>query len=539
MNTVKFMLHQIINHRFFLLGCFIAALIVRGGWVYLIDAQPVSDSRWYYERGIDFAGGRGYTVGPDSFWPPNIAPASLMPKEDYPPGGRPTAYWPVGYPAFLGWLFFIFGPAVLVAKIANVFLYLGVLVFSYYIAKTLFESEITGRITVLILVFYPEHIAYTSLLSTEVLFLFLLLVGITLLIIPNRKLWLACGAGFVFGLACLVKPQAIFIPAIFGATYLVTNIRHRGFQQNLTVIIVVYISLELTILPWQIRNYKIFNNFIFISNNGGYNLLVGNNSYATGGYVFNDHLVSMLSDVQTEPERNRKAFNLAIAYMVDHPLETITLWPDKLWHLFRRDASGVVWNERGMQAISYNTATFLYYYAKLSQLYYMLIWGAFLVSLFVLSRNQKGVFHLSRRGEKLGGTAPHPPRPAALFDSFETHPDQKHKTAPKALLLLGVWVVLYFTVIYTLTFGDSRFHFPMMPWIVMYVSALAAMAINPAHQVISVFGKKTSDSGRTELYDSVTNDHQILQETHLMATKAPPTRTSKSHQKEEQCSRKQ
>ena len=59
--------------------------------------------------------------------------------------------------------------------------------------------------------------------------------------------------------------------------------------------LIVYLALGLTLIPWLIRNYQLFDAFI-ISNNGGYNLLVGNNPRATGAYIFNKEIVAMLSD---------------------------------------------------------------------------------------------------------------------------------------------------------------------------------------------------------------------------------------------------
>ena len=438
--------YEVVQHRYFIPACFVVAFMIRVGWVCLVDAQPVSDFRWYYERGIDFAAGRGYSVGPTAYWPDNLPPASLIPGDQYPINGRPTAYWPVGYPAFLGLLFIVFGPSLFAARIANVFLYMGVLFLSYYIARKLFASELTGRMTLLILSFYPNHIAYTSMLASEILLLFLLLLGITLLIVLHHRLWLAIGAGVVFGLACLVKPQVIFLPALFFAAYLVPNMRRKALSKNLTALVIVYISLGITILPWQIRNYKVFNDFVFISNNSGINSLVGNNPYATGAYVFNKKITAMLSDTRGEHERDVKARTIAVEYIVNHPLEVIELLPKKFWHLYNADREAISRNEEGLGPTQGNKRVF-FLLKGVAQLYYMLIVIAFLVSIVVLP--------IQRRNR-------------ARIRPFPT---------------VGLWIVLYFTGIYLLTFGYSRFHFPMMPWIVMYVGALAETLIRPEHQV--------------------------------------------------------
>jgi 4-amino-4-deoxy-L-arabinose transferase-like glycosyltransferase len=440
------MLYKAVQHRYFIPICLSAAFIVRIGWIYFVDTQPVSDFRWYYERGIDFALGQGYSIGPESYWPENLPPIVSLVADEAPATRTPTAYWPVGYAAFLGLLFTALGPSLFIAKIANVILSVGVLFFSFYIAKRLFDSEFTGRITLLILSFYPDHIAYSSLLASEILFLFLLLLGLTLLIIPPHRLGWAFASGVVFGFACLVKPQVILIPALFFAVSLVAHIRQKAVRAYLIQAVVVHVALALTILPWLIRNYEVFNDFVFISNNGGYNLLVGNNPYATGAYVFNEQIASMLSNPPDERESDKKAFRFAMGYMANHPLETIKLWPRKLWYLYGRDTKGIYWNEEGIKSTTGTVGkVLLRVVGGLAQPYYMVIGIAFLISLLILIR--------------------------------------KNKTRIWPLPSLGLWVVLYFTFISLLTFGNSRFHFPIMPWIVMYVGALAEVLTESEHQI--------------------------------------------------------
>lgn len=447
-------LDKIGSHKYFLPICLIAALAVRLAWIYFVAAQPVSDFRWYYERGLDLVAGQGYSVGPDSYWPENLPPAVLVSAGEDPAARRLTAYWPVGYPAFLGLLFWLFGPSLLIAKLANVILSLGILFFSYYLAKSLFASELTGRITLLILSFYPDQIAYSSLLASEILFLFLLLLGVSLLLAPRHKLWLAVAAGASFGLACLIKPQAILVPAMFFAVSLLTTMSRKTVREYLVLLVVVHVALGITLLPWLIRNYRVFNNFVFISNNGGYNLLVGNNPDATGAYVFNQHLVSLLSDTQGEDDRDRKAFTLAKVYIMSHPLATIELWPRKLWYLYGRDTVGIYWNQEGMKStIGHRGRVSLDALKNVAQFYYMLVGAAFLCSVFLLSRKPK------------------------------------NKAGIRPLSVLGLAMVLYFTVIALLTFGDGRFHFPMMPWIAMYAGALPVLLARSAQQTITTISK--------------------------------------------------
>lgn len=433
---------QVIEHPYFLPLCLSLALGIRLGWIFFLGVEPVSDFRWYFERGLDFAAGHGYSVAADSFWPENIPPRSLEPVAISGDGRSLTAYWPVGYPVFLGLLFRLFGPSLLIAKVANVIFAIWILFFAYYIAKTLFGSELCGRVTLLILAFYPDHILYTSLLASEILFLFLFLLGITLLITPGPKIGLAFIAGIIFGLACLVKPQVILVPAILFAVSWASHARQKKLTEYGTAFIAAYLALGLTILPWLIRNYQVFNHVVFISTNGGYNLLVGNHPAATGAYNFSDALAFKLSDAQNEYQRDRKAFQLAVNYMVAHPVETIQRWPKKLWYLYGRDTKGLAWNMEGLKGDANKQGrALLDWLEPVAQVYYTLIMAGSLLSIF------------------------------SLFRKSKTHPGiQPFPT-------LGLWLALYFTLISLVTFGNSRFHFPIIPWMVMYVGAWVALKI--------------------------------------------------------------
>lgn len=437
------------QYRYFLPICLLAAFVVRLSWVALVDAQPVSDFRWYYERGIDLAAGRGYSMGPDAYWPENLPPAALPSEADYPANGRPTAYWPVGYPAFLGLLFALFGPSLFAAKLANILLYLGILLLAYTIAKRLFGSELTARMTLLVLVFYPNHIAYSSLLASESLFLFLLLLAVaTLLITTKPRLWLFVASGVLFGLACLVKPQASLVPAVVFGASLITNIKEQCLRRHMARFVIVYIALGLTVLPWMIRNYRVFGDFVLISNNGGINLLVGNNPYATGAYGHHKQITDMLSEVEGEHERDVAARTMAVEYMVKHPWETLKQWPRKLWYLYRKDVEGISWNENGMNFAENSAGESAMLALKVvAQGYYLLIVVAFFISIIT----HLGEYQIKQHGQ---------PPPT-----------------------LGVWIAVYFTLISLLTFGDSRFHFPIMPWAVMYAAAWGEVLARPRYQV--------------------------------------------------------
>jgi 4-amino-4-deoxy-L-arabinose transferase-like glycosyltransferase len=386
---------------------------VRLAWILLVDPKPVSDFAWYFTKGIDISFGRGYQSN-----------------------GVPTAYWPVGYPAFLGAIFALFGRSLLVAKIANLVLSTGVLALSYWIAGRLFRSALTARLTLLILAFYPNSIAYSSLVASESLFMLLMLLGIALLLIPNARFLMAVLAGAVFGAACLVRPQLLPLPFAFVLLLPGAKKAAGPFGGRLLSLVGVYAALVLVLLPWTLRNYKAFGHFVFVSTNGGGNLLIGNNPWASGAYVFRPEFAA-IEGTGDEYEQDRRAGRFAIQYMREHPVETLKLWPRKLWYLYRGDVEGLRWSIEGIEASGRRVSERLWTALVAgAEAYYLFLGAACVATLFLLLRTSTG-----------GGG---------------------HAAFPS----LGLAVIVFFTLLGLVFYGGSRYHFPVMPWVAMYAAAL-------------------------------------------------------------------
>ncbi len=398
--------------------CLLTSLVVRLLWVGLVPSVPVSDFGWYYQRGLEIAGGGGFAVG-----------------------GSPTAYWPVGYPAFLGLVFYAFGPHLIAAKLANVLMHIGILILSYLIARNVFSSELTGRLTLLVLAFHPNQIAYGSLLSTECLFLLLLLVGVWMVLGCPPRPRAAIAAGAAFGLACLVKPQVLPVPLLLITMLHLRGTRHVSMLRLGGSVLIVYATILGTISPWIARNYVVFGDLFYISNNGGVTLFIGNNPHANGTYIPIEDLEHLLGPTLDERSRDVQASRYAVDYALRNPVRTIGLWPAKLYYTYNEDVEGVTWNAKGLERIGPGMEIFLWWFTGLAQNYYLCIIFAFLAYLVI-------VFMGPRR----------------------------RNSAPPAI---GLAVIGYFTFVCLVTIGISRFHFPLVPWMVMYIASLGESILSP------------------------------------------------------------
>jgi hypothetical protein len=147
-----------LQSRRFVTAALGAALVLRLCWVALVPVSPTSDCKWYFDLAASLAEGRGFAIDE-----------------------RPTACYPVGYPAFLAALFTLAGPSLL-----------GV---------------------------YPNFIAHTALTSSESLFTASLLLAVfaQLEALDRASPSVTALAGLAFGVAALIKPQAAPVPVLIWA----------------------------------------------------------------------------------------------------------------------------------------------------------------------------------------------------------------------------------------------------------------------------------------------------------------------------------
>jgi 4-amino-4-deoxy-L-arabinose transferase-like glycosyltransferase len=407
---LKEKLQALIAHRYFVPACLGAGLVLRLLWILLIHHDQVSDFAWYYQRGMEVAGGQGYSVN-----------------------GMPTAYWPAGYPLFLGGLFYLFGPIPFVAKLANVIFCGATIWLTYLFAKKVFRSVEAARIAALLLALYPGQIAYSSILTTEMLFQFLLVLGAVLFVYAeDRPVWWAL-SGVVWGLATLTKTQALFVPVLFLLVFLW---RKKGmFKAG----IVIYATLLLALSPWLVRNYRMFGQPL-LSTNGGIVLMIGNNPYATGNQIWDDNVRSLLGDLSNdydanhikgrELQREQRARQVAINFMIGNPAQDLLLWPKKFLATYKSDIDGLYYS---MGTVKNPSRPFELAYLALkvfAEIYYLALFALFLIAL-------PTVIHGKIRGARI-----------------------------------GLYLALYFTFVYVVYFGNARYHFSIMPFVIMY-SAVA------------------------------------------------------------------
>jgi hypothetical protein len=406
-HTDQSALWSTLSNPYFTPACFTLYLLLRLGLLLAVPIDQFSDNLWYYTRAVGLASGQGYSEG-----------------------GIATAFWPPGWPGFLGLSFWLFGPSPLVGQTVNLVLAAVIFFLVLSLGSTIFADKLVGRLTVAILTIYPNQIGYVPVLATELFYTALMLLAI-LIIVRGQAFIKLLLAGVVFGIATLTKAQTLFLPAVlFAAWWLSAGGRSRLFS-SVGKTAVVYAAMAVVILPWTVRNYLVLGEFVLISTNGGGTLLTGNNPSAWGDYTEDDALVKQVpNDVAGQVANNRLATSLALKWIHDNPVTFAMLIPKKVWRLWAPDGESEWAYQAGFK--NYEKYWVLFRLVRgVNQVYYSCIIFLSLLSITYFVR-------------------------------------QSRTRSPYEVT--GYVLAAYFTAISIIFSGQSRFHFPLMPWIAMYAA---------------------------------------------------------------------
>lgn len=378
--------------------------------ILLIPTTPTSDADFYFKQAQNLANGLGYITST----------------------GDLTAFWPPGWPMAMSGVVYLFGPSVLAVGLFNLFCSILSAWFVLALGRKLFDSEAVARCGLLLLAIYPNNIGYVALALTEVFYTTLLL-GICWLLVVRRSLIAYVVAGLLLGVATLVKAQTLAVVPIILAIDL---LRMPSFWKRIPSSLLKFVGLialaACVVAPWSIRNYRVFDAVVPVSTNGGFTLLTGNNDVATGDYTPGAPVVVALDARKLgEVERDKEAKRLGLEWIKTHPGEFIKLVPYKLFRLWGPDGEAD-WGFQGGYANYQQHAETFFAVRLFNQAYYVVLILSFAVAapLMIVLRRRQGQH---------------------LIDWW----------------LLPYGIALYPTAIAVVFSGQSRFHYPVMPFICM------------------------------------------------------------------------
>ena len=383
----------------------------------LLEVTPTSDADWYYKRAGELAAGLGY-LGKT---------------------GEPTAFWPPGWPMALSLAFRLLGTSVTTLGLFN----LACAALSAWLVLALGRrisgSELAARLGLLLLAVYPNAIAYVPLALTEVFYTTLLL-AICWLLVDQRSRLAFVAAGLLLGVAVLVKAQTLaVIPLIFGVGLLRKPGFFRALPRAAMQMALLAALAACAVAPWTWRNHVVMGEWIAVSANGGITLYTGNNDTARGEFAPDDPGVKKLfarnlHELQYDAEAKR----LGKEWIRAHPLGFLKLMPLKFFHLWRTDGEAQWFYELGYRR--YAEFEMLFRAVRVAnQLWYWGLLAGFAIAAVAIPRRRR------RQGRRIAGW-----------------------------WLLPYGIAVYPSAVAMIFSGQSRFHYPVMPFICIVSGLLLA-----------------------------------------------------------------
>jgi 4-amino-4-deoxy-L-arabinose transferase-like glycosyltransferase len=403
--------------------------VLRLAWVIYAKTEPLwFFDPWNYDRlAAALADGKGYV---------NEA-------------GQPTAYYPPGYPAVLGAVYWLVGHRPVAGEVLNVVLGALTAGLVYWIGSRAF-GKTAGLLAALVFAVFPSHVLYASQLHSEVLFTAAYLLALGLLLAAPQPIrlggrqvpfWLL--AGLAIGVAGLIRPAALSLLVVVPFA-----IKHRGAPWATVArgTLLVALAAALVLTPWVVRN-ALKMGVPAISTNAGLDFWIGNHEGAPGLWsTASPELFPRVSTDLQEQERHdyRRGLELGWRFIREQPLDALTILPFKAYHLYTDDAEAVTTTET---------------------------WGhtVFLTDggRRVLRGLTDGFYYFVLAGAVAGLLLP----PAASQD----------RSRGRWLLLaaLGSW-----TLVHLIYFGEARFHLPVTPVMAVLAAPLWVWAAAHAHRPI-------------------------------------------------------
>lgn len=277
---------------------FLLSLTVRLAYLVALPAEPLGPDAIDYDTiGWNLAQGNGFT---------NQA-------------GEPTAFRSPAYPLFLAGVYCLAGHNLDWVRWVQALLGAGICVLVCLTALRLYD-DCSARLAGVVCALYPPLIIPTSTILTEILFMFWLGLAVYGLI-SKKTVWWRFSSGLLLGIALMTRPILVFFLPFLIAWFLFARER-RALLSTAAVLG----GVLLVALPWTIRNYSHFNDFVPLTTHGGLSLF---NCYILPpqgfGYspdgLAGDEYTQLVDEVSRSRYLNRKT----LEYVKQNPLAVAKL----------------------------------------------------------------------------------------------------------------------------------------------------------------------------------------------------------------------
>jgi len=278
----------------------LCALVLSFGYSFYYHDRPRVDARAYDTIAQNLASGYGYVED---------RALALTPEKD----DGIIRVGP-GYEFFLAGVYTIFGYHIQFAWMLQAVLRALSVLVVFLLARALFsEDDRIAKIAAWVFALSPDLIVISGLLLTETLFIFLTLLAVLCSVWAlDRGRKMALLSGLVWALAILTRPVAI-VPLIIVTGLLLLS-------QQWKKVVLVLLPPILIVGSWSYIMSHRYGSFVLTTTAGGYDLWVGNNLGATGGFAKTPE-IQALRDVTHSVELEKIAKREYWAYLTTHPVD--------------------------------------------------------------------------------------------------------------------------------------------------------------------------------------------------------------------------
>jgi 4-amino-4-deoxy-L-arabinose transferase-like glycosyltransferase len=293
-------------------GALLPRLYIALAW----SGEPVWDGHYYDFGARRIAEGFGYSddsiLGSVRVW-------------------HPWCHYPVGYSAFLGLFYRVFGENAIVAPIVNACVGAAVALVTWLLGRHAL-SENRSRFAGILVAANPELILYAALLMTEPLAALMTLAAFWIAVRDsNARRGLILGA-LILGVGALVRPQALLCAPFLALVVNDTKARIFSWISLRNAALACAVTL-LPVLPWTARNCRVMDGCALVSTNAGWNLAIGSFPRATGRFE-TLHASDGCRVVTGQVQQDRCWLDYGIDQIEEHPIHWLSLIPAKLGYTF-------------------------------------------------------------------------------------------------------------------------------------------------------------------------------------------------------------
>lgn len=293
---------------------------------------PTADGAFYHVVAQRIAQGLGYTW----LWPDGAVTYA--------------AHYPVGYPTMMAPLYLVFGPVPGVVMVLNALLGALAVVAAHGIclrtlAGTPWESwaRQASLVASLSLVVSPTLVGYTPALMTEGAVGAFGLFAARLAVAWQARRGASRGGLFLLfsmivclAVATYLRPQSILLAPVLGILMM-----ERSFFMRAAFAAAVSFGCIALVIPWTLRNCDKMDRCVFVSANGGWNLLIGTFPEGRGAWVAVDgeRVPVECREVFGEAEKDECFGQAGMRAIRSRPLGWLALVPAKLRATFDHAAA--------------------------------------------------------------------------------------------------------------------------------------------------------------------------------------------------------